>query len=263
MHRVSNVFLGVTTMNRPRYLDKCLRSIQTHLEGVCSLVAVHDDGSDPRYNAEYRRAFRRIPNALIQVSPKNEGVAKSKNALLRAGLASGADWLFLCEDDILVQSPEAITGYIAACEATGISHLSFSHHGPANLNIPDGDGPVSFFTHSIGAWTCYTRECLEATGLFDEQMINAFEHVHHDMRLIRDGFMPGAAPHQFPDASGSAKWLTEIPGSIENSSIRPRDDWHSNIRRSLERWRDSDAETFEALFGEEMPLHAYAMSILS
>jgi hypothetical protein len=34
-------------------------------------------------------------------------------------LADGADWLFLLEDDIVIASPEAVSGYLRACEESG------------------------------------------------------------------------------------------------------------------------------------------------
>jgi GT2 family glycosyltransferase len=248
----------VTTYQRPAYLFKCLRA----LKPLGYPVWVHNDGSSEKFRGEYKRAYARL-DCTVQDSPVNEGVAKSKNHLLRAMLDAGADWLFLCEDDILVQDSRAITGYVAACEETGMHHLSFHAHGPANAGIAgDPAGPVTYWPHSIGAWTIFSRECLEGAGLFDESMLNAFEHVEHEMRLIHAGYMPGAGAFYFPDATGSEAWISEIPGSIEHSAIRPRSDWSRNIHDSLAYWRDNKPETYAELFGEGTRLHDYANRIL-
>lgn len=223
---------------------------------------MHDDGSDKKHNAEYRRAFSKIPNATIQVSPINEGVAKSKNHLLRLGLKSGCDWLFLCEDDIVVQSPEAITAYIEACKTSGLDHLSFALHGPANQGGPvRADDTLAYYPHSVGAWCIYSKRCLEDVGLFNEHLHNAWEHVELTLRLARAGYTTGA--YEYADVVHSEQFIAEIPGSIEKSSIRPRSDWQSSIRDGLRFWSENMPETFDDLFGEEQPLHSYAMSILS
>ena len=260
---MTSIMLGVTTFNRPAYLEKNLRAIREFAAPLCDQVIIHNDGSEIKYHGEYGRAYKKIPNAIIQNALVNQGVAASKNAMLRQMLKDGADWLFLCEDDILVRSPLAITGYVDACKKSGLHHLSFAHHGPANMGGPvEADDIVRYYPHSVGAWTIYSRECLERCGLFDEKMVNAFEHVEHDLRLFQMGYTPNCGAHRFPDAVGAEHWLTEIPGSLEKSSIRPRSDWQSNIRNSLRYWHDTKPDTFDMLFGEKMPLHAYALRIM-
>ena len=223
------IAIGVTSYNRPKYLFKCLRS----LKHIPYPVFVHNDGSDKKFHAEYQRAYARI-DCTVQDAVVNEGVSKSKNALLRAMLDTGAEWLVLIEDDIIVKNGNVITKYVDACEDSGMHHLSFAHHGPANANISgDVAGSITYWPHSIGAFTIFSRECLESVGLFDENMLNAMEHVEHEMRLIKAGFMPGAGAFYFPDCTGSQEWLGEVPGSIDHSVIRPRTDWGKNIRDSL------------------------------
>jgi hypothetical protein len=51
------------------------------------------------------------------------------------------------------------------------------------------------------------------------------------------------------DATGSDLWLEEIPGSFENSAIRPRADYQANIDGGLAHWRASSPETYELIFG--------------
>ena len=253
------VAIGVPTCNRPSYLFKCLRS----LKPLPHPVFVHNDGSDVKHRGEYKRAYARI-DCTVQESPINEGVAKSKNHLLRAMLDTGAEWIVLIEDDIIVQNSKVITKYVDACETTGMHHLSFHAHGPANSGIPgDAAGPITYWPHSIGAFTIFSRQCIESVGLFDENMLNSMEHVEHEMRLIHAGFMPGAGAFYFPDATGSEQWLAEIPGSIDHSAIRPRSDWGQNIRASLAYWRDTKPDTYVELFGEGTRLYDYAQRILA
>lgn len=258
-----SIMVGITTWNRPSMLDKTIRAVRDTVAPMCDQVLIHDDCSDPKYHGEYQRAFKRMSSAMLQLDDANHGVAHSKNALLTQMLDDGADYLFLLEDDVTPLHEDAVLRYVEASEASGIHHFSFAHHGKANVG-----GPVvttryaEFYPHSVGAWTMFTRECLDAVGLFDENFHQAWEHVEHELRLIRAGYMPGSDVHKFPDVVGSASLLREIPNSIEKSSIRPRSDWQSNIRDGLIYWRDNKPETFAMLFGDDMPLHNYAMGII-
>ena len=257
------VAIGLVTYNRPRFADKSIRALKTAVSPLDCALSLCNDGSDPKYRAEYARADSRAPEMTV-LERENGGVAKAKHALLQHMLdTTSADWLFLLEDDILLKSPKAVTEYVRVAESSGLHHLSFAHHGPAHVGGPvDVDGDVEFYAHSIGAWGLYSRECLEAVGLFDENFHNAWEHVEHDLRLMEAGFMPGAEVHRFPDVKDSALWLTEIPNAIEQSVIRPRSDWQQSIVQGLLYWREAHAETFELLFGEGTSLEQYARSVL-
>ena len=259
-----SVAVGIVTYNRPRFADKCIRAAESILEPLGVPLTLCNDGSDSKYAAEYKRAYKRSERMHVIELDENVGVAKAKNVLLRFMLENtDADWLFLLEDDILLTSPESVTEYVRVAEEIGQHHLSFAHHGPANAGGPvDVDGDVSYFPHSIGAWCLYSRESLESAGLFDENFHNAWEHVEHELRMMQEGFMPNASPHRFPDVSDSALWLTEIPSSLEKSSIRPRSDWSISIANGLRYWKEAKPETFEMLFGAGTPLEGYANSIL-
>ena len=57
-------------------------------------------------------------------------------------------------------------------------------------------------------------------------------------RIGDEGFCPPFG--LFIDAAGSKDWLEEIPGSIDYSAIRPRDDWQKNIDEGLKYWKKKD-----------------------
>lgn len=259
VRRPVRVAVGITTYNRPGFFSKVAASVAKQLPGVVDRVYVHDDGSSAKHAGEYRRAFGKLPDAVVQADGVNRGVGPSKNALLRAMLEDGAEWLFLLEDDIKILSPRAVTGYIEACETSGLHHLMFAHHGPANDSGPVSvDGPVSFFPHAVGAWSVYSRESLERAGLMDEEFDNALEHVEHSARIAAAGLTSG--PYRWADATGSQEWLRELPGSIDASSIGTRPD---RIIASLDYWRSTKPETYETLFGPGLPLAGWAEHALS
>ena len=258
---MDNIAIGITTYNRPVMLGKCIRAIAKHVAPLVSSVTVHNDGSDSKYRAEYNRAYKRFDRLLIQDSDINEGVAKSKNALLRSMLDLGADWLFLIEDDIIITSPNAVSEYVRIAKEHGISHLSWAGHGPANLQGPvETDGDIAYYFHAIGAWSLYSRRCLEDVGLMDENFHNAWDHVELTLRLAAAGYTTGA--YRYADATHANEWLSEVPGSFEKSVIRVRSDWNTGIRDGLVYWKDAKPETYEQLFGPGTPLGAYAQNVI-
>jgi len=252
--------IGVTicTYNRPDFCEKTVKAVRKHLTEVVDHVVVVNDGSIPKFNGGYRRvekATQSIGGTYIGMDV-NGGVAKAKNIGLQFLLDKGCTWLFTLEDDILIQSPRAVTEYVRVAKASGVRHLSFAHHGEANLGGPVAtDGELEYYFHSIGAWCHYTADEL-TKRLLDERFRNAWEHVHHELTL-------GVEPYRYPDIAHSADYLKEIPGSIEKSSIRPLPDWQSNIRQGLIMWKDTDPDTFKSLFGDGTPLQQYAQSIIA
>lgn len=225
-------FLGIVTVpERADYLRQVEEGVSRHLLGLPDLVHVG-----------------------TLVDDKHRGVAHTKNRLLRMALETGATYLFLSEDDIIVQSSEAITGYIAAAKTSGWEHLSFAHHGPANLKGPvdkDPTGATSYFPHYVGAWCLYSRRSIETCGFFDETFVNSWDHVEHTLRLSLAGFHPlPPEPYELraADATGSENWLKEIPGSIENTSIPHTEQW--KVDRALGRayWKATYPDSYRLVF---------------
>lgn len=231
--------LGVCTFRRPAYFEQTVKSIVEHLTSSVDYFCAYDDGSEEPYG------FDLLPNYTAGLV--NRGVGYAKNRLLESMLEAGCDWLFLCEDDVLVQSDNAITGYVNAAEASGLDHLMFHAHGELNLEPVRVEGPVTYWPHYVGAWSMYSRRCLEDVGLMDERFVNAFEHVEHSVRLGEAGW---TSPWQLAaDATGSEEWLTEIPGSRDNSVIFGRRDAALNIERATAHWAEAQPATFQFSIG--------------
>ena len=263
---MNTVAIGITTYNRAAYLEKCAKAMKRHLfvsgAPVFTKLAVYNDGSDPKHHAEYERAFKvvRSMGGTVLDAPDNQGVAVAKNALLKT-LMPYADYVILCEDDIIVKDAKAVTEYVRIAEESKVAHLSWANHGPANAAGPvEVDGDIAYYFHAVGAWSLYSRECLQNVGLFNEGFHNAWEHCELTLRLAEAGYTSGA--YHYADATHANDWLSEIPNSIEKSAIRPRADWHSSIRDGLLFWQKNLPDTFAELFGPDKPLHAYAQSII-
>lgn len=229
------VGLGLITYNRPKYLQRSLNSVRKHLSDVVDTVWVYNDGS----NVDYIEVDTSGVN--YYKAKQNKGVASGKNWLIKQLLKEGCDYIFLQEDDIIVKSPKAVTEYIRLSELSGIEHFMFAHHGPANKGmLYHRKNGVDLYTACVGAYTMYTRKAIEKAGYFDCKFYNAWEHIEHTFRIQKVGL---TTPYPtYPDLTKSKDYLTEIPGSIKNSSIRPNKEWTLNIVKGLLHWEKKDKD---------------------
>jgi GT2 family glycosyltransferase len=181
------------------------------------------------------------------ITDVNLGVAKSKNLAMKFLLEKKSDHIFLIEDDMLIKRPDIFDAYINASKKSGIQHLMFGYHGPANKNgishgspcprlvVTYDDFSLAFNQHCVGAFCYYTRKCLEDVGLIDEEFKNAFDHVSHSYELALKGY---STPYWWwADLANSLEYIEEQACSEENSSIKipeSMETWSNNIHKSME-----------------------------
>lgn len=228
--------LGLITCNRPDFYAESLKSIATVRSQFESFVVVNDGDELPLPSD-----IDGIGSYIYKHNKSNSGVGLSKNTALQVLLADGCTDIFLIEDDILISSDRVFSTYIDTARNTGLSHLMFGYHGPANKknNSPNprlvveypNDIKVALNFHCVGAFTYYQREILEKVGLNDETFINAWEHVEHSLRIVKADGCP--AYWWWPDVANSCELLQEQACSEDNSSIRPRPDWQTNIQNGM------------------------------
>jgi GT2 family glycosyltransferase len=225
--------LGIVTYNRPDYFRQSVRAAYKYKPDY---LVIYNDGSDEK---DYQEIYQKYPADLVIHADQNQGVAKAKNTLLRELLAKGCEHLFLLEDDIIIKSGEVFERYIRAGKKSGIQHFNFAHHGPANVDgLQYSDGLIDYYPHCVGAFSYYTRECIEQSGFMDEHFVNCWEHVEHTKRIGDLGYTtPFTA---FADVTGSKELLAEIPGSIEYSSIRRSKAWKKRMAEGLKYWKSID-----------------------
>lgn len=215
-------------------------------------VVVVNDGDEFKYNwsESFRNKFvGRSPETTLTYlkNPENLGVATSKNNAMRHLLNQGCDHIFIMEDDMRIIDNEIFQAYINASKKSGIQHLMFGYHGPANKNgishgkpcprlvVDYGDFSLAFNQHCVGAFCYYSRKCLEDVGLIDEKFRNAFDHVSHSYELALKGY---STPYWWwADLANSLDYIEEQACSEENSSIKTPESmqkWQDNIRNSME-----------------------------
>jgi len=234
MHTANKIGLGIITCDRPAGLQRALTSLPW--ERLDRVVVVNDGAP---VSSEIIREAGHGRAELLQ-NQINLGVGKSKNRALRHLLQAGVDHLFLMEEDIFVKDGRVFEQYVEAARITGIQHLNFSQHGPKNKD-PEGKadpvtavdyGPlqIALHRHCVGAFCYYSRHCLEAVGLMDEDFYNGGEHLEHTYRILRAELHP---PFWFfADVDRSEELLGYEPWSVSQSLIASRADQAELVRQS-------------------------------
>ena len=183
----------------------------------------------------------------------NKSVGAAKTTAINYLMEQECEHIFIMEDDILIKDENVFKEYIRHSLISGIKHLNFALHGPANkkgsqgfndlserkdvegkpnprMIVPYGDEiKIALYPNCVGAFSYYYRPVLEELGGFDPAFKNAWEHVEHTYQTIKKGYHP--AFWYFADIDESWKYLTDIPNSIEESTIAHTNTWNENFRK--------------------------------
>jgi hypothetical protein len=222
----SKIGVGIITYNRPDYYKLVLNTIPRNK--ITKLVIVNDGENvyvDPK-------------DADTVIHNKQQlGVAKSKNKALKELVDLGCEHLFLIEDDILIKDSNVFDEYIRAANSAGIHHLCYEKVAgnerelKYTLEHPDGS-KIGFYHNPQGAFMYINANLIKKLGYFDENYTNAFEHIDFAYNLIKKKVAPPF--WYFPDLYNSEKYLTDIEGSNQNSSITNKDKYQENWQKSAE-----------------------------
>jgi len=216
--------VGIVTYNRSNYYKQCLASIPK--DRIDELVIVND-GINHYVNDN--------DGDVVLFNDKQEGVSKTKNKALFELVKRGVEHIFLIEDDIIIKDPEVFKHYIKAAESTGIHHLCFekiANNGKTlkyTLEQPDGT-KLGFYHNPQGAFMYINANIIKKIGYFDEQYMNAFEHIDFAFTLSQKGIAPPF--WYFPDLLNSEDYLTDAEGSNEDSSITNKPLYQENVEKS-------------------------------
>ena len=259
--------VAVITCGRKPMFEKLFNSLLDCKDEIDHLTIVEDTKVDnpdfDNYIMDVTQDKWKGDGSLFRITTDvNLGVAKAKNIALRYLLDMECDHIFLIEDDMLIKDPNIFQAYINASKKSGIQHLMFGYHGPANKNgishgkpcprlivsyvdlsapFDDKDQGFSlaFNEHCVGAFCYYSRKCLEDVGLIDEKFRNAFDHVSHSYELALKGY---STPYWWwGDLANSLDYIEEQACSEENSSIKTPESmqkWQDNIRSSMEYFKE-------------------------
>jgi GT2 family glycosyltransferase len=246
--------VGIVTCGRPDMYKKLAESLEK-CDDTIDFLYVFEDTKNDRMPEDIGYIsnsfeFRKKPIKFVTFE-KNVGVATAKNAALSFLLTTGCEHIFLIEDDMLIKNPNIFHAYINASKKSGIEHLMFGYHGPANKNgiskgkpcprlvVNYGDCALALNQHCVGAFCYYSRKSLGGVGLIDEKFRNAFDHVSHSYELALRGY---STPYWWwADLANSLDYIEEQACSEENSSIKTPESmqqWENNIRSSMEYFKE-------------------------
>lgn len=236
---ISKFAVGIVTCNRPDFCKKLIDSLPINLL-ESGKVFIENTG-------ERLVKDERIPIDNIHKFENKTPVVYGKNALFRRILLeTEADYIFILEDDIEIIDPLVFEKYIEAHLETGIHHFNFGfsqkenldeHGRPLYKKIVEYPNNVKLvLTHNIlGAFSFYTRSCLEKCGIMDENFNeNAFEHVEFTHRIQLKGFAGNF--WWFEDIWGSWNMIRN-QGEFKDTTIRHNQDYINCIKRALQHFR--------------------------
>jgi glycosyltransferase involved in cell wall biosynthesis len=225
----TKIGIGIITCDRPDYLKKLIKS----LDGInFSDFYIINDGE------------RQIDGGELKTHnniPPKQGVGKTKNQALK--YLKDCDYIFLLEDDIIIKDKTVFDKYVETSKLSGIQHFNFAFHGidnykangtPAVRLKVDYSPTVSvcLYPNVYGAFSMYTKKCIEKVGLMDEFYYNAMEHVDHTAQIINAGMHP---PFRwFADIADSFNYIEEIDRGHSGSEIRKDQKWIENFHKACD-----------------------------
>lgn len=234
------VGVGIVSCGRPEMFKKLLDSLKP-CEYIIDHICVFEDTLVEKKIDSY---FYTSDVFLDWNCPgydmgslKNVGVTKAKNYCLQYLMVQDCDHIFLIEDDMFIKDPTVFEKYIKASKVSGIQHFNFSQHGRMNKLWPEntpnpryiidyGEIRIPFYKHIVGAFSYYSKKCLDIVGLMDERYYNAWDHVDHTFMIIKADMHPPF--WTFADIEKSWEYLGDEEWTLENSLISSRPD-HKQI----------------------------------
>jgi hypothetical protein len=223
---------AIIACDRLDYTKQCVTALLANKGPLTDIILINDGQPIPPGT---------LPDSIEIICTKApyQSVGVAKNKAMQIFMNRKCDHIFLIENDILIQTPDVWQKYIDTALGSGIFHLNFGYHGPANRTLdykqpnpryiveyPKGI-KVALNQHCVGAFSYFNPIVIKNVGYHDTYFKNAWEHVELCQRIISSGYMP--AFWWFPDVEGSDIMLKEIPGSIQNSSITHTEKWTKNM----------------------------------
>lgn len=231
------VGLGMMTWKRPAMFRECLHSVIWHLEDLLDAVIVIQDGGEC-YVPPLPEGWH------LSDHGDNEGWGESKNEGLDYLLNAGCDHLFMIEDDTLVTSSRAVTGYVDAHLASGLHYMTAHPWGETSTAMVEQDGPVTYWAYVGSWWTYMSRHGYTTGGGYNRTMGGIMGDIELPQRWKRLGLTSGWG--RLPDATGSQDWVTPRCLTIEQSTIANEPGWKERQEWLIEWWQETMPETMPA-----------------
>ena len=186
----NKIAIVISTRNREKVFKESYKGWLNHLPKNATLMVVDDASDEPYHNATHR--FNH-----------NVGISKTKNKCIELAYKSGAEHVFLVDDDIYPIVKEWYKPYINSKK----NHLCmiFSHFADGGSNgnklIKNEDG-ISYYENPCGVLLYFRRKVFDIVGGMDTAYgMWGYEHVDLSQRI----FNAGLIDHPFMDVADSHK----------------------------------------------------------
>jgi GT2 family glycosyltransferase len=192
------ICLSVLAYNGQPYLRRCLESLaRQRVEGGEILIRVLDNASTDGSWELLQSLRERLPNLIIERSPRNLGFSAGHNAALRAG---GYDYIGLVNQDCWLEDERAVARLVEASRALNDqvilqplirdserkrawAGLSVSYTGVALPRPYCGEQIEPFEVPAIHAVLMFTsKTVIEKVGWLEESYFAYHEDLEYSMR---------------------------------------------------------------------------------
>jgi glycosyltransferase involved in cell wall biosynthesis len=236
MEQAPKIGIGIVTCDREHFFKQTFKSVNNALTNYSNHeYIVVNDGINSLVDP---------PSNTISTSGR-QGVAIAKNIALKHLLEKECNYIFLIEDDVIIKRSDVFEKYILASKLSGIQHFNFAFHGRDNYNSVgqpaiklrveySRDVAVCCYPNVYGAFSFYTKICLEKVGLMDVAYYNAMEHVDHTYFISKANM---TTPFRwFADIADSDQYIGEIDRNHSDSVIRKDEKWYFTFKAGADRF---------------------------
>lgn len=231
------VYILLLSWNNWKDTNDCLASLQA-LDYDNWRALVLDNGST---DASVQRIRERFPQVEIIELGENLGFTKGNNAGIRVALERGADYVWLLNNDTVVE-PRTLGAMVARAEGDSkigaVGSAIYYMEEPARLQAWGG-GKVNFWLGQgqhfespvsddklefiMGASLLVCRRALNAVGLLDEGFFIYWEDADYCFRLRRSGW-------RLAVAENARLWHKESASMVNRSARKDTLSFKSAVR---------------------------------
>jgi len=199
--------LAITTFNSESYFKELYDTIP--FSKIDQLVVVNG-------GEEYTGSYPEVTDWIQHKEVKFASIARNDG--LRA--MEDCDYLFVCEDDMVVKDENIFDRYIEVSNASGLEYLCHAsnawetgppHNRTPRLQIQYTDNiAVNLYTHTCNEFTFRTKNLLDKCGLYDEK----FKFMFDIDSLTNMNYHEFIKFWYFPDVADSDNYIMNNPNAI-------------------------------------------------
>ena len=199
---MTRVAATLLTLNRRDLLRQAIQAVREQERPPDDVIVVDNASTDGTVEM-LREEF---PDVAVVALEENQGATGGFYEAIRAGLATGADWVWLLDDDSFAR-PRALAELLAVLERAGggpqpsllTSRVEWKDGAPHPMNLPvvrpdDGEELAGALRLGLlpvraASWVSLlvSREAVDRCGLPARQFFYQADDIEYTARILRDG----------------------------------------------------------------------------